>query len=286
MDKKTSKSYNEVLISFKNVIKGLNNIMPGAVIVGIILTITIIATSLISVHIMMAVVIIQVIGISTVVFVRTSNYGEASLALVAGLLPALTVEWTAGRFIVFTTTYIGFSLLVLIITSIRLAGKLESLYVQAAIYIDTNNSNEIRRELEIIGKSSSLKMIDPIERAECILQFAFKKIPVSSMLEALEAVEKLHVVTKIDLNRTTTFVTDLYKILINIPNLEFQHTVDFVFSLIRETPASPEEFFEAFFRTKKYALLRQMEVKEYFEELKRGLEKGLSPDEISDYIEK
>jgi len=218
------------------------------------------------------------------VYWKTNNYGEAALALVAGLLAAFTVEWTPSRFIVFTTAWVGFSLFVLLISSIKLAAKTESLYRQAAIFIDPLNVDKIEKQLRTVADTTPLGMLGPIERAESVLLLAFRKFPVSSMKYALESIEQLATATQVDPKAITLFLADLCKILDFVPSPMHQQQLEDVFTLIREAPASPEDFFHAFTNTRRLLLSEKIAPTTYFRLLRTGLEKGLSPDDMYKYM--
>ena len=62
---------------------------------------------------MMAFAIILVLATSLGIFIKTGNYGEAALALVAGLLTIYSVEWTTGRWLAFVSVWITFTMIAL-----------------------------------------------------------------------------------------------------------------------------------------------------------------------------
>lgn len=233
---------------------------------------------------MIGVIIILVLGISVLIYGKTNNYGEAALALVAGLLTAFTVTWTPLKFIGFTTAWVGFSLLVLLISSVKLAVKVESLYKRAAISIDSSNAEEIEKQLRKAAETTPLGMLDPIEKAEIILQLAFRKFPLSLMKYAVASIEQLFTVTKVEPKTITLFLVDLYKTLDTEKDNEHQQKLEDIFTLLRETPASPEDFFRAFMITRRLVLSSKIGLTSYFHLLRKGLDQGLSPDDMFDYM--
>jgi hypothetical protein len=111
------------------------------------------------------------------IYGKTNDYGEASLALVAGLLTAFTVEWTQYLFVLFTVTWVGFSAFAALLQSVKLAAEAEDIYRQAAISIDSTRTKEIEKQLREITKTNTLRTLGPIEEARVMLILAFHKLP-------------------------------------------------------------------------------------------------------------
>ena len=128
-----------VLRSLRGALQAANRIVPFIVVVALLLATVAIAVAATSSNAMMAIAVLLVLGTSIVVYASTSNYGEAALALVAGLLTVFSVEWTAGRFVIFAGAWTVFSLAVLLIASIRIAATVEDLYLHAASSVSRNS---------------------------------------------------------------------------------------------------------------------------------------------------
>lgn len=151
-DRKERRILRDSVRELKSTIQALNKLVPCLVLVAAFLAAAVIAVSLLSVQLMMGVTILVVLLVSIVVYSQTNNYGEAALALVAGLLTAFTVDWTAGRFIAFVVSWVGLSLFSLLVSSVKLAAENEEIYSDAARSICPSRPSEVQKQLEEIGK--------------------------------------------------------------------------------------------------------------------------------------
>jgi len=268
----------------KNSLQALNKLMPCCVVAGAFLAAAVIAVSLLSVYLMMGVTILVVILVSVVVYARTNNYGEAALALVAGLLTAFTVEWTTGNFIAFVVSWVGLSLFSLLISSVKLAAGVEEIYADAARSIDPSHLSEVQKQLQEIGNDSFIRMLGPVKRAEVIRLFAFRKIPVASMQYGLRAVEMLSTVTSVEHQPVAEFVVDVYKIFKTTPSPRYQKLLDGTYEIIRESCVSPGEFIAAFRDSRHLALSGDIDPETFFRQLTAALDQGVAPEEVYEYL--
>lgn len=129
---------NESLRALRNLISAAYNLAPAVVITGLLLAAIVFVASLFFVEIKMGSIILLIIIVSIIVYAISKNYGEATVALMAGLLAAFTVEWTWNKYVVFMMALLGFMFFVLLIESIRVAAKNESLYREAALYVSVS----------------------------------------------------------------------------------------------------------------------------------------------------
>lgn len=266
-------------------LQAANQLVPGCVVVVMLLTGAVVAVSVLSVQLMMGVSILVVLLVSVFVYSRTDNYGEAALALVAGLLTAFTVEWTPGRFTAFVVSWIGLSLFSLLISSVKLAAEVEEIYSDAARTINPNQHREVRKQLEEIGKDRLIRMLGPTKRAEVIRLFAFRKLAIPSMQYGLRAVEMLSTVTSVNYMTVAEFVTDVYKMFRLAPGPRYQQLLDRVYEIIRESPVSPDEFIEAFKDSRHLALSGAINPEAFFRFLTEALEQGVAPGEVYEHLQ-
>ncbi|MFA7248558.1 MAG: hypothetical protein WC273_02900 [Dehalococcoidia bacterium] len=233
-----------------------NSIVPGAIVVGALLAAGLIAVLARHSSTATATVTILVVVTSLVVFTATKSYGEASFALVAGLLTVLTVDWTPGRFIVFAAAWLAFSLLALIISSVGLAAKTETIYVQAAIAVSESGDpdKDMEKQLREIGNYRSGGVLGPVERAEVLRTFAIRRIPVAIMAGALKTVETVSVATDVDSRTVALFLADVLRSTDRLPADAVVPTVDAIYKVIKASPVPPDEFFAAFRECRHLAL--------------------------------
>ena len=278
-------TFNQAWQALRNTVSAAYSLAPAVVIVGLILLSILIYISLYFVEMMMGTIIILIFFISIAVYAASNDYGEAVLALVAGLLAAFTVQWTWNKYVAFIIPLIFFFFFILLTMSIRLAAKNESLYLQAAIYIDVTKSKEIESKLRKLADGMPTRTLGPIDKADAIRIMAFRKIPIESMKYMLGTVEIISGITNLDAKSVTLFLIDLSNAFnIDIgPN--FQKEIDKIFNFYRDAPISHEEFIQAFKNSKRLLISNRVKPADYLLMLKLGLTKGVSPEDINDFIQ-
>lgn len=286
-EKRIKQTFYEVRTSFIATVKAAYKLAPLFVIImsGIIVVVTYLSIS--SAKLMMGVVLLIVLGVTVIVYATTENFGEAALALVAGLLTAYSVTWTADRFIAFIAVWSAFSFLALMISSFKLASRSESLYRQAAISISENQCqvSQKEKELQKIGKDNTIEGLGPIERAEVLLIFSYRKLPMNVLPAALKAVAILSVITQIQSKTIASFIADVYKVFdFAFPDQQDQ-LVDILYKNIKESPVAPIDYIDAFKHSRRLILSRSVDPLSYLKLLRRALESGTSPDGVIEYIE-
>jgi hypothetical protein len=129
-------------------------------------------------------------------------------------------------------------------------------------------------------------MLGPVERADIIRYFAFRKMPIESILFGLKAVEKFYTITRIDYIKVAEFVTDVYKMFQSTPGPEYEKFLDRIYEIIRDTSVSPIEFIEAFKDSRHLALSRKYTPDRYFELLSSSHNEGIAPNSIGEHLTK
>ena len=94
-------STHNVLKSTKNLIISLYNLAPVAALVTLIFLINLIWVIRTYPSCNLAIVLIVLIIVSIFIYMKTNDYGQAALGLVAGLLAAFTVKWNTKLTIIF-----------------------------------------------------------------------------------------------------------------------------------------------------------------------------------------
>lgn len=237
---------------------------------------------------MQAIVLLIVTLVALVVYLSTKSYGEAALALAAGLLSVYSVDWDTPTFISFLVVWIGFSIIALLISSIRIAATVEDIYVQASLFAPRKNEDlkALERDLRRIGKRRGRGMLGPVEKAEVIRLFAFRKLPLSVMESGLDAVETLSVVTKLEPLEVARFVADLARAAEVASEATVSGVVEFFVATVRESAVPPRDFFEGFEASRHLMFEEDVEPLELFRSLRRSLEAGVRPDRVGEYLER
>jgi hypothetical protein len=281
-----SKSFYEVWKTFGATVRSLYKMAPCLVIV---LSAVILAVTWISIHsskLMLGTVLLVVWGVAVVVYASTQNYGEASLALVAGLLTAYSVTWNPPRYIAFIAIWSGFSFVALIISSIKIASNVESIYREASLNMadSTLDSLGIEQRLKAIGDSSNKISLGPVERAEVIRIFAFRKLPIAVMEGGLKSVGMLSIITGIESKPIANFFADVYRIFGASTTAEGEMILEVIHQTIRQCAAPPVDFISAFEHSRRLVLTRSIDAPTYFAELRVALDAGVAPEAMTEYL--
>ena len=280
------KSFYEVWRGFIATTKSLYKLAPCLVIVMSAVIAGVVWLVLFSSRLMLGSVLIIVWGVAVIIYMSTQKYGEAALALVAGLLTAYSVTWNAARFIGFIAVWTGFSFVALLISSIRISSATENIYRQASLTMadETTNSYLIEKELKAIGESANKASLGPIERAETIRIFAFRKLPLSIMQAGLKAVGMLSVITEIEAKVVANFIADVYRIFNASTTEHGELVMEVVYETIRQSAAPPMDFMVAFEHSKRLVLMKSFDSTDYFLELQRALDAGVAPEAMGEYL--
>ena len=131
-----SKATLDVGIALKNTLKSLYRLAPTAVLVLFILAVSFVYIVSQNATLYVLTTSILVIIVSIIVYSSSKNFGESALALVAGLLAVFSVDWDRGAFIIFSLSWVVFTLTTLTLASVRIAMVLESSLRQAALRIN------------------------------------------------------------------------------------------------------------------------------------------------------
>jgi hypothetical protein len=280
------KSFYEVWRAFIATTQSLYKLAPCLVIVMAAVIAGVTWLALFSSKLMLGSVLLVVWGVAVLVYISTKKYGEAALALVAGLLTAYSVTWSPARFIGFVVIWAGFSFIAFLISSIRIASQTENIYRQASLAMAdaTSDSYLIEKELKAIGESANKASLGPIERAETIRVFAFRKMPLSIMEAGLKAVGMLSVITEIEPKVVSNFIADVYRIFDASTTEQVEMIMEVVYQTIRQSAAPPRDFMVAFEHSRRLVLSRSMEAPSYFIELRRALDAGVAPEVMGEYL--
>ncbi|MDU9049649.1 MAG: hypothetical protein Q3M30_12425 [Candidatus Electrothrix sp. Rat3] len=233
-----------------------------------------------------AVLLILIVSLS--IYAIRENLGEALLSLIGGILAIFARTWTADLYIAFSIAWIGFTLLALLISSLKLAAKNDDIYRQAAIWLNDSGDEfkSTMKKLKDIGlKKTDLSVIGPVERAEVIRTLVFHGISINMLTSGIIATEVLSVITKCDIDKVSIFVADFFlSFHINDEN-EAKQLTDKLYEKIRNTPVPPEEFFIAFEKSRRLIKSKSLEPDVFLSDLQQCLSMGVPVDNIFDKIQ-
>ena len=273
------KSMVQTLRALKGVLLGLYRLYPGAVVALLVLGgffgFLISRSELAS----QAIAVLVVFLVSITIYFREKSYSQAILAFVIGLLPALSMSWSSGRFWLFVGGFVALNGLFFIVVSIRIAANNEQIYKQAAVFAMQDDRSITDKKLEKLARDAGTSFLGPIEKAECVRQLMFRNFPIQHLPEALKSIEKMSVITDIPAQEVASYLVILYP-LVDATGVSFSHLDDRFYLTLRDSAATPEEFFEAFRLTRSLVLEKRMGLDDYLNKLSTLLDFGLSPEEI------
>lgn len=281
-----NQSTQELWRSLVSMVKSAYNLAPAAVVVLALIITAVVWIALNSTKLMVGVILLLVLAVAVLVYVTTEKYGEAALALVGGLLTAYSVEWSAARFVAFMGVWSAFSFMALIIASMKLAMKSESIFRQAALAYasDVTQAAVIEAQLRSVADNRSIQGLGPIERAETIRLFVFRKLPLEVMPAGLKAVAMLSVIMQLPHLTVAQFVADVYRLFDATNSITGEIIIDLVYRTIRESAAPPVDFITAFQNSRRLVLSKSLDADTFFAELQNALESGVPAESMADYL--
>lgn len=223
---------------------------------------------------------------SVVVYFRSKNYGEAVLALSAGLFTVYTVNWTTPLFISFIVVWVAFTVIVFLSTSIKLASESQSIYLEASFALKGTELSDKECEKALCSIADKLKdsIIGPIEKAEVIRVFAYKKIAIEDMTTGLKWVNIFFALTRIPYLVLADFVAVVIKnTSIISEHITCDNIFDYIYTGMRNAPVAPNEYIEAFQQTR-HILIKSKQVVLYFNTLVEYFDSGVSPQDIEEFF--
>ena len=248
----------QTIRSLKGALQALYGLVPGAVValfmfvgfLGFLVSRSELASQ--------AIAVLIIFLVSIAIYSRERNYAQAILAFVVGLLPALSMSWSPGRFWLFVGGFVALNGFFFILASIRIAGENEHIYTQAAVFAQRGDRSMTHKQLEKLAKRADVASLGPIARAECVRQLMFRNFPLEHLPAALKSIEKMSVITGIPPSDIAAYLVILYP-LVDATGVAFSQLDDRFYLTLRDSAATPEEFFEAFRRTRSLVLEGRME---------------------------
>ncbi len=285
-------SFLDLAASLKAVIAASYKLAPAAVLVMIGIIAAVIGISIQSSSLMMGVVLIVVWVVSLLVYVDTKNFGQAALAMVAGLITAYSVQWTPMRFAAFVVAWVGLAGAALIISSIRIAAESEQIYMDGATFTapDASQIKSVYQRLRNIGEKTQYGSIGPIQRAAIVRFFCFRRVPIDLMRHLLQATETISLASRLEPLRIAALLADFTRLHTQdlghyeaiIEALDAMDTVD---AILKHAGVSPDEYITAIEDSRHVFLGRRIPVHRYFNLLGKGLNAGVAPRDMGAWLE-
>ena len=234
---------------------------------------------------MLVVALLVALAAAVALDAATGRYGEASLALACGVLTAYVVPWTAPRLLGAVAVWSAFALCTRLIARRNAAALAARLYREAAIAYAPDAARTEEAEARLRGiAGAAAPGLGPVERAEAVRLFAFRKVPAEVMPSALRFAAVLSVTARLPTAATASFAADVYRVFAASRPGYHDLVVDTVSTVIRESAADPADFIAAFRHARPLALARSVDALTFFAALQAGLEAGVPPEAMADYV--
>jgi hypothetical protein len=282
-------SFAQVIRALGVVVRSSYGLAPVAVVMMIVVAAIVVVSTIWSTPLMMSVVLFVVLGIALLFYLNTWNYGEAALALAAGLLTVYSVTWTPRKFIAFIAVWLTFSAVALLASSIKAASQLETIYIGAAIAVVGHSEAKAIKaaasRLRLIADSYKGYLIGSKEKAEAIRVFAFRRLPLAVFGSALGAVDTLSTALQIDAIAIANLVCDITKAFEATEAADLPESFEIFISVLQGTAAPPSDFIAGFESSRHLLLGRRLSPSAYFGALKGALEAGVAPARVGEHLE-
>jgi len=274
----------DVLESLKSVVQSIDQLIPG-ILVGL-TVFSVISVYIISLNTTIGylIVLLLIIFTAILIYFRTRNYGESALGLAAGLLTFFTVEFNTQRSTLFFVAWTTFSAFALVISSVNLASRSQQIIRDAVVAIDPKKQKDLESSMKKFSNEFSQSPLGPIQRAEVMREFAFRRLPFSNFRDGLSGVVVLYEISRVDHLELARFFADIYRIFPSQKN-QYAGLVDFIYVSMRQSSVSPKEYIDAFNNSRRYILSQKLSAREILKTIQVNLEHGVTPTDMH-YLEK
>ncbi|HVF60088.1 MAG TPA: hypothetical protein VNJ70_09800 [Thermoanaerobaculia bacterium] len=287
--KRIAQSTQQVLWSLRAVVKASYNLAPAAVVVMVLVAALVVVVTVWSTPLMMTVVLFIVLSIAILLYISTWNYGEAALALAAGLLTVYSVTWTPRRFIAFIAVWLTFSSVALLASSIKVAADVEAIFLAAAGALaghsDAAAIKAAERRLRRVADAYKGFLIGGKDKAEVISVLAFRRIDERLFPAALSAVDTLSTALQLEPVAIANLVCDITRAFETAEAVDVTGSLQAFISTLQETAVPPPDFIKGFQSSRYLLLSRRLSPETYFAALQESLESGVAPDRVGEYLE-
>jgi len=209
---------------------------------------------------------------------------EAMVTFALGMFTAFTVPWNRSYFIVFAIATLLFVVLIILLSSIKLAAAVQSTMTMAANFYIHHDHERNLRELNTVRASSTFQgTLLPTDRANAILFFAQRKVPIEIMKNLIHYVDQICAVTQVNQVKVETMLYKMYQAMGAQGDLQSHLTL--LQNYLLEGPASAEELVDSFIHTAFFVQDKPMQFDEYLTVLADGIARGYSQEQLYLYIE-
>lgn len=204
---------------------------------------------------------------------------EAMVTFALGMFTAFTVPWNRSYFIIFAIATLLFVVLIILLSSIKLAAAVQSTMTMAANFYSHQDHERNLQELNAVKASSTFQgTLLPTDRANAILFFAQRKVPIEIMKELIRNVDQICTVTQVNQVKVETMLYKMYQAAATQEDIG-THLV-LLQNYLLEGPASTEELVDSFIHTAFFVQDKPMKFDEYLAALADGIARGYNQERL------
>ena len=172
------------------------------------------------------------------------------------------------------------------IAALKISSKVEDIYRQAAISYKSNKQSvdEIEKNFRSIANDRQYKLTGPVERAEIIRILAFRQLPIDLFSPCLIGVERLHIITDVEIRSVTTFVADFFSIFNISSTNQGDIILNLLYEAVKNSQVPPQDFFQAFESSRRLLLQKNLSPDIFLAKLIETLSLGVPPDQMYESI--
>jgi hypothetical protein len=209
---------------------------------------------------------------------------EAMVSFAVGMFTAFTVPWDRSYFIIFAIAILIFVVLIILLSSIKLAAAVQSTMTMAANFYTYQDHERNLRELKDVNASNTFGgTLLPVDRANAVLFFAQRKIPAEVMKKLIRNVDQICTVTQVNQVKIETMLYKMYQATVAQGDVDEHLTL--LQNYLLEGPASAEELVDSFIHTAFFVRDKPMQFGEYLAVLADGIAKGYNQERLYLHIE-
>ncbi len=254
------KSFVNVNIAFKNVMQHFAQKNTNFVIFVIVGIFALIYKIILSTDKVVWILAILNALLCLINYAKNKNLTEATMTLIIGLFTIFTVEWNNEFIIIFTVSILFYIILSFIVSSIQLAGNIESIISVAAGYWQYNGDHKTKYKIlhDCASKPTKHQQLSIEERSLIVKELIFENIGLDRIDEAKEIIEGFKTV----LGFTISEALPKYKLLSDIFNVQKQRSfrmndMELFFNYVLDASCNPSEYFEIIENLKYYVLVQK-----------------------------
>jgi len=209
---------------------------------------------------------------------------EATVTFALGMFTAFTVPWNRSYFIVFAVAILLFVILIIVLSSIKLAAAKQSTMTMAAtFYTHQDHEHNLRELNEVYASNDYGGVMMPEDRAKAVLFFAQRKIPIGIMKTMIRNVDQISTVTQVDQVKVETLLYKMYQATTDSADVDVH--LKLLQNYLLQGPASVEELVDAFIHTAFFVQDKPMPFERYLAVLTDGMARGYGQERLYLYIE-